>query len=235
MPTAKARYAGNGAFIKIPDFSDDLKKRLRDFYPDKEAKTDPTWGSPADVFVSNILAEAWWAKSELHWQSFDLTKPEIRAEHADLLKVLKVAQSKVRSLSPDFDRLLGIDADPRGCADEISRLISRVEHAGDMLNSQPDARRTAEKHHEVAIGMAVRILCALMTYKIKPSGTASSYLPMADITEIRGGKKGDEATRYVSDAVLILKAVGDDLGLVLAESTWRDIIIEAKKTAPELQ
>ena len=130
MPTAKARYTGGGGRAKTKEFSSSLKTKLRDYFPRQQLGACEIWGHPADDFVSHVLAEAQWAVSELYWQTLDITKSEIRAEQQDLLHVLKLAHGKLRKLSPDIDRLLGVDADPLGCADKIQDLILHTEYGG---------------------------------------------------------------------------------------------------------
>jgi len=137
MPTAKARYKGDGAGQKPRDFSDRLEATLRSHYPDQNAESDPVFGHPADAFVEEVLAEARGALSRLHWDQFDLTKQEIRAEQADLLKTLKDGHEKLRNVSRDLDRLLGIDADPLGCADKIEELIGYVKNADSLIDQLP--------------------------------------------------------------------------------------------------
>lgn len=217
MTTAKAQYKGDGAGKLLPDFSDKLKSILRNFYPDQNAESDETFGHPADGFVSHILAEAWWAKSTLDDQKYDITKQQIRAEHADLLKVLSNAHDKLLTLSPDFDRLLGVDADVLGCASKIKELLAHVQCANQLIDQLPTVKRSVEKQNAVAVEMSVRVLRVLKSYGISPAATGDSYFG------------------YTSDAVQILKAIGDDIGVVLADSTWRDTILDAKGIAPDLQ
>ena len=209
MPTAKARYKGDGAGKRIDDFSDSLRRKIKKHYPGEKAETDS--------FVAHILSEAWWAKAELHWRDFDCTKAEIRAEHADLLKQLTGLQGNLQKLSPDLDRLLGTDADPLGCADKLGELIGHVVRAGQQFDKLPKAKKLEEKQKVVAIELAVRVLRALKGYGIAPAATGDAYYG------------------YTSDAVQILKAIGDDISLCRATTTWRDIIIEAKTIAPDLK
>lgn len=217
MPTAKPRYKGDGAGMLIPDFSDALRNKLREFYPDKEVTPDLHLGNPTDDFVNGILAETWWAKSELFWQDFGCTKQEIRAEHSDLLKCLRNCEEKLRNLSPDFDRLLGVEADPFGCADKIKELIWHMENAEQAIEYLPTAQKPAEKRHDVSIELAVRVLRVLKEYGIPPSATH------------------DAGLGFTSDAIKILKFIGDDIKLERGELTWRTTIIEAKKRAADLQ
>lgn len=217
MTTAKPRYAGDGTGDKLDDFSDELRSALRKFFPDKDAFDNSIFGHPADAFVAHVLAEAWWAKSELHWQGFEGTKAELRAERDDLLKRVRELEVKLRSISSDLDRLLGINADPLGCADNLSDLAKSIELAEAAINHLPKAKRTDQKQRWVAVELAIRVLRVLKEYGIRPSATGDSYFG------------------YTSHAVEILKLIGKDIRLVRDELTWRDIIIEAKTATPDLQ
>lgn len=217
MTTAKAKYVGGGDGEAIPDFSEKLKKDLRAFYPGKDAKVDSVWGHPADAFVEAVLGEAWWAKSMLYWQRFGITKDEVRAEQADLLKTLRECEYKLRNLSPDHSRLFGINADPLDCADRISLLIQSAATAAPAIERMEKARKPIEKQHDVVVELSVLVLRVLQQYGIRAAAT------------------GDDYFEYVSDAVKILKLIGDDLGLVRDELTWRDAIIKAKRNAPDVK
>jgi len=210
MPTAKAKYLGDGIGQLIPDFSDALKEKLHAFYPDKSVELDEIWEPRADAFVEEILAEAWWAKSALHALEFDLTKAEIQAEHADLLKTLHAVESKLRNLSPGLDRLLNINADPLGCADQVALLAQYVSDASEVIKRSTKARKPIEKQYEIVVELACRVLKVLPEHKIPVAATGDCYFG------------------YTSDAVKILKLIGDDLGLVRDELTWRDIISKTK-------
>jgi hypothetical protein len=217
MSTAKAKYMGDGSGKRIPDFSDTLRQTLRAFYPDQNVEPDPVWGHPADAFVETILGEAWWAKSALHAQEFDSTKAEVRVEHEDILKSLRATERKLRSLSPDLDRLLGVDADPLGCADQIALMAKHLTAASEAVERMNKAKKPIDKQYVVAVELALRVLRVLHAYGIPAAATGDAYFG------------------YTSKAIEILKLIGDDLGLVRDELTWRDIFIKAKQQAPDLQ
>jgi hypothetical protein len=217
MSTAKARFTGDGSGTRLPDFSDRLRQELRAFYSSQDAEEDPVWGHPADTFVEEVLGEAWWAKSALHAQEFEVTKAEVRAEHEDLLKSLRATAGKLRNLSPDLGRLVGVDADPLGCADQIELMAQQVAAVSEVVEQMSKARKPIDKQHAVAVELALRVLRALQPYGIRAAATGDSYFG------------------YTSKAITILKMIGDDLGLVRDELTWRDIIIKAKQQAPDLQ
>lgn len=46
---------------------------------------------------------------------------------------------------------------------------------------------------------------------------------------------GDTNFEYTPETIQILKTIGDEFGLVLEPLTWRDTIIEAKKSAPDIK
>lgn len=214
MTTAKAQYRGDATGSLMRDFSEGLKTELRLFYPNHEANTCDVWGYPADMFVEHILGVARWAIEEMNSHKVDITGQEIRAEHADLLKTLTTARDKLRNLSPDFERLLTIDADALGCADEIQMMIARLEAAKPQIDSLKTMRKYTEKMHDVAMEMSVLVLRELAQYKgISIGATASE----------------DYGTS--SDGLKILKLIGDDIDLKFGLTTWRNIVAEAKQSA----
>jgi len=217
MTTAKAKYVGGGDEEPLPDFSDKLKNGLRAFYPNPEAEIDPEWGHPADTFVEAVLGAAWWAKSARYWQRSEISKAEVRAEHADLLKVLRASEYKLRNLSPDHSRVFSVNADPVGWADAISLMIQSMATTAPAIEKLKKARKPIEKQHDVAVELSVLVLRVLQQYGIRPAATGDCYF------------------EYTSHAVKILKLIGDDLGLVRDELTWRDLIIKAKRVATDLQ
>ena len=216
MASPKARYTGDGSGALVKDFSDTLKARLRGYYPDRQAEPDPTWGHPADNFVLRVLAAARSAIAQLHWQQFESTKQDIRAEHADFIRSLKSVHHKLTNLSPDYERLLGVETDNLGCADLVQVLIRHVEAAACRIEDLPTAKRPAERQRETMLEMSIGVLRCVKDFGIAASATGSAYFD------------------YTSDAVQILKAIGDDIGLARDDLTWRDIIGEAKKSAPDI-
>ena len=82
---------------------------------------------PADDIVFQPLGAAYPLNVKLYrHQNFALTKGQMLAEHADFLKSLQTTQMKLRTLSPELDRLLGNHADPLGIADLMDDLIGRL-------------------------------------------------------------------------------------------------------------
>ncbi len=235
MAREKPPYRGRAlGGLQPRPLTDGLRNKLRNFYPDKEAEEDPVWGHPADQFVAEILAEVGWAVSMLFHIQSDSKKGEVRVECADLLKSLKSlkrdrskfksAEHKLKNISLDLDRLLPVESDPVGCADRlendpelVEEMIAHIEATIPLIERLPKSPRPDQKQHWVAVEMAVRVLRVLKHYDLDPAEYAS-----ADY-------EGCE-----SDVVKILCAIGVDIGLRFAPTTWRDIIGEAKLNAPDL-
>jgi hypothetical protein len=232
MTTAKPRYVGDGAGKLPRDFTYALKSILQTYYPQQAPIACPHFGQPADVFVNEVLAAARPSIAELMWLTMDLTKQELRAEQVDILNCLKTARNKLRTLSTPLSVLLDIEADPLEAADNLDALICQMEPNVLKIDELPKKRLKGGKH-DIAVEMTICVSRVLNTYGICISATHSSYTRMADITD--SAYDGNDVSQYTSDAVKILKAIGDDIGLKFVEPTWRDIIIEAKSIDPDIQ
>ncbi|MFC4160407.1 hypothetical protein [Chitinimonas lacunae] len=229
MPTAKAQYNAPPTLaemmqseepVSLKDLSKSEKLRLflRDFYPHQSAQADEFFGHPADEFVNYLLSQAYKAIPHLDTAKRALVKQDIKAELQDLLDTLTEAQQKLRKLSTDVDRLLGVEADPLGCADKLGELIPYVLQGQQAVAQLPRRPRYDQMQHAIAVELAIDVLRAARHYGIRASATFDNIYH-----------------EYASPAVQILKAIGDDIGLVLDEYTWRDIILEAKEKYPALK
>ena len=197
-------------------FSSQLKATLRSFYPQQNAQTCPYFGHPADTFVEHILSAAGNAAADMMRQEFNVTKQELRAEQKDVLKSLKAMQDKLRKLSLPFHWLLEDGAAPLKVADSLDTIIHQIEATVPGIDALPQKMRANEDQHNIAVEMTFRVLHVLKDNGIKVAATS------------------DPNFGYTSVAVSILKAIGDDIGLVLKEITWRDRIIEVKQSDPDL-
>lgn len=224
MPSAKAAYDMNGS-RKSRNFSrkewEDLEKRLqtnlRPFYPNKNAVVDPTWGHPADQWSNHLLSAAEGAVTTVHWHSRRLTNEELRAEQKDLLDKLKRTAERLATVSQDLNSLFDTDADLMGTRDKIDALIPHVEACNAKIASLPKAQTPKEANHAAAVEMAIRTMRVFKEAGGTVAATANTY------------------SVYISDAVRILKIIGDELGLVLDETTWKRVVIKARNNASDLQ
>ena len=224
MPSAKPAYDKDGSW-KYRQFApaewDSLTKRLqaklRPFYPDKSATDDETFGHPADGWSNYLLSECESTVSMMLWLRRRRTNEELRAERDDLLRTLNKAVKSLGTVSHDLDILFGGDADLLGVRDKIKELIPPIEASKAKIANLPKARTPKDVNHFAAVEMAIRALRVL-------KGEGGTVAATADMD-----------LNYISDAVQILKIIGDELGLKLDETTWKKAIIKAKKAAPDLR
>ena len=194
-----------------------LQAKLRAFYPDKSATDDETFGHPADEWSNYLLYACESAVSTMLWLRRRLTNEALRAEREDLLRTLNKAVNSLSTVSHDLDILLGVDADLLGIRDKIKELIPRIEDSDAKIANLPKAKTRKDANHAAAVEMAIRALRVLK----RAGGTAAAT--------------ADKDLNYISDAVQILKIIGDELGLPLDETTWKNAIIKAKIAAPDLR
>jgi len=224
MPRAKPAYDTDGSW-KHREFDspawESLKKRLliklMPFYPDKSAEADPTFGHPAVGWTNYLLSESWSAVSMMLWLLRRRTNEELRVEREDLLQTLNKAVICLSTVSHDLDIMFGVDADVLGTRDKIKALIPHIEDSKTKIANLPKAKTPKDANHSAAVEMAIRALRVLKG----EGGTAAAT--------------ADKDLNYISDAVKILKIIGDELDLPLDETTWKKVIIKAKKDAPDLR
>ena len=224
MTRAKPAYDKDGSW-KYRQFApaewDSLTKRLqaklRPFYPDKSATDDETFGHPADGWSNYLLGECESAVSRILWLRRRRTNEELRAEREDLLRTLNKAINSLSTVSHDLDILFGRDADLLGVHDKIKELIQPIEASEAKIANLPKATTPKDANHSAAVEMAIRALHILKG----EGGTVAAT--------------ADKDLNYISEAVQILKIIGDELGLPLDETTWKKAIIKAKKAAPDLR
>ena len=217
MPTARPRYDGGGAW-KTRQFGEDeweaigkrVREKLRRFYPDKNAKAEPPFEHPAYGWANGLLYEAENAVSMTLWLSRRLTNAELRAERDHALVTLKKADQCLSNLSHDLNIMLGVDADVLDCRDRIREIVPRLKAAAADIDRLPKAKKQKDAQHAAAVEMAIRLLRDLEACGVSTAATA-----------------GADARRP-SAAVQILKIIGDEIGLILKEATWKGIIIKAK-------
>lgn len=224
MTRAKPAYDTDGSW-KHRQFDstewESLKKRLliklMPFYPDKSAEEDPTFGHPAVEWTNYLLSESWSAVSMTLGLVRRRTNEELRVERDDLLQTLNKAVVCLSTVSHDLDIMFGADADVLGTRDKINGLIPCIEDSKTKIANLPKANKSRDANHFAAVEMAIR---ALRVLKAEGGTTAAT---------------ADKDLGYISDAVKILKIIGDELNLRLDETTWKKVIIKAKKSARDLR
>ncbi|RON42950.1 hypothetical protein [Pseudomonas frederiksbergensis] len=209
MPTAKAKFNGYGSHPGSPqEFSRRLKRTLAKLHRLE-------FGGAADQFADELLSAARVGPEDIFWHKFDVSKSEAYAELRKVSEVLKDASSKLRTLSPMVENFLDAEADPLGCAEKIEEMLGFIS----AVNPEefPKGLRHAQVQHSALVEMAARVLNILENYDVS-TATRVNSLPGAP-----------------SLVITILEAIGADIRLVRAETTWRDIITEANTTRIQSQ
>jgi hypothetical protein len=224
MPSAKAVYDPEEGWkhrrfdsAQWEKLSERLREQLRPFYPDKNAKECEEFGHPADAWVNYSICEAWNAISINRGMVLRLTNEQLTVEQHDILTTLNKAARVLSNVSPDLDRLFGVDADLLGARDKILELIPFVESSKERIAKQPKALKRNEADQAAAVEVAVRVLRIFKGLGGRISATA------------------DTDTDSVSDAVKILKIIGDELGLCFSASSWKKAVSKAQRQAKDLE
>ncbi len=198
-------------------FSGALRRKLLDLCTeDKDVKGGDSHWSAEDV-VAIILSEASWAIDEVKEARDALANEDVVAEHEGLLKSVEISLEKLKNISSDYDRLLVAGTDPAGTAHELALLLDNLRESDQVIRNLPEKPKVGTDMNVIAIELTIRVLTILKSYGIKPSTTC------------------DTSLGYVSKAIKILKAVGDEVGLVYSLHTWKDKIVAAKKSNPDLK
>ena len=224
MPSAKAAYDPDEAWkhrqfdsAQWDALSARLRQKLRPFYPDKAVVECHLFGHPADEWANYLLSTAWSAISINYGVSLRLTNEQLVVEQQDILETLQKAVRVLSCVSPDVDRLFGVDADVLGTRDKIQELISFVETSKTRINTLPRAMQKRAVDRAAAVEVAIRVLRIFKDHGGRVSATADIDL------------------NYVSDAVSILKILGDELGLILGVTTWKKAVAAARLQAVDLK
>lgn len=196
---------------------DRLQQKLRPFYPVKTTPAESPFGHPADAWSSQLLTEARSAVWTVLGTALRLTNEELRAERLDLLCTLRKAARKLGTVSLDLNILFGVDTDLLGTRDSIKKIIHPIRTSLTQIALLPTAVKQKNAESAAAQEMAVR---CLRVFK----GSGGKVLATAD-------KDRDQ----FSDAIKILKILGDGLGISLSEVTWKKHISRARRVAPDLR
>jgi len=211
MATPKPRYT-DSAPIKRRKIKDNLRSRLLDLCPDNLDDTFPeAFGSEKESLVDEIMVEAAWAIDELSEIDQEITSQVLGAIRRDLLDKLAKCQKKLQTLIPEYEGLLDIETTPIKLSNALDPVISAIQSTDKPIADLGRSLSRVEKDAAVATEISVRIMKVLQDYGIKISATKSMEFD------------------YVSTAVVILDTVGEAIGLKRHQTTWRDIILKAKK------
>lgn len=223
MVRGKARYNRPTDFSELirlgrapapTPFTSNFRNALCKFYHAKKTKRGQlvVGDEEASDFAESQISCASWARDEMDALKLTIKKQDMLAECFDLTRILRTAESQLRSISPDLDCLLRIDIDPRGSADHINELLTTLgKIIANIRSVVPTIERNKRKpsflskRNEIATELVVRASEIAKEHEIKIAASANSEM------------------------VQMLKLIGDKVGLNLAASTWRDILYRVRK------
>jgi hypothetical protein len=189
----------SGDIPQVRDVTPTLKVALEDF-------------KLGDEFVQYVLAVARDMLADIAYARMEHPKDDLQAEHAQTFSTLKAASEKLRNLSLGYVRLFPPGTDTAGLADSIDQLVSNEAAIATAIQNAVTMPRAVQSQQAIAIEMVVRVLGIAQEFGIKPTATYDPTFP-----------------NIISDAVRLVKIVGDEIGIVRGEVTWRKIIIDAKR------
>jgi hypothetical protein len=172
--------------------------------------------SPEDCFVDDVLRAAEWARDQLDLEASALPRPDVEAELLQLQVLLETVVTKLRTLSRDVLNLLSIDLDPVDCADRNERCQVCIREASTKTKSLDTKMQAHRARAMIAHELAIRVLRVAHGYGMKIAASGS-----------------DGSGTYVSDAIKLLKLVGDHIGIKRQLLTWRGIVAKVKAEATE--
>lgn len=166
------------------------------------------------IFAHAILAQARWAGPELARDRQSLTRDEVLAEInyfsdrvGELVRHLPTMSPEVAILQP---------FDPLDVADYLRPIAEALARSAAAASQRAVKRRPVEAQRPVAVELAIRVLRVCKLYgMLITTGTTSDATP----------------TR----AIRVMEIVGEAVKIPRSTFTWRDVIAEARKTAPDLR
>lgn len=204
MSSPKARFTGSQPPRKADDLTDTEVLRLRDLWP--KDGIESMWGHPGDEFAASLSRVVLDVRAQRRRDP--LTKEDARAELQRVAQQLSEAERMLRMLSPEVDALLGAEAAPLGCADEIRAMLGHFRDAEVAHERLYAGRSSAEHDRALTLDVCVQVAGVLKDYGIAVTATAQLDL------------------EQVSAAVRCCAEVGGLGGVGRSLATWRDALAE---------
>lgn len=176
-------------------------------------RADGTFQSRELSFAHAVLAEARFAVEELRAAGQALTLADLQAEVAFFASHVGALIERLPSMSPEVANLQ--DFDPRTLADQLAPVAASLRRSAEQVRRLPRRRRADEVRREVEVELAIRVLRVCRRYGMRITvGSARSH-------RLTAPQK-------------IMTTVGDATQLNRSPETWRDVIAQAVRTAPDL-
>ena len=206
---AKARFTGANPLGRVAELTDFDLGRLRALWP-YGGEASEAWGHPSEVFVQSLADVVLGIRALRQQDRLAVTREDARIELAKVAQQLREAEQMLRTMSPAVDVLLGVEADPLGCAETVGVLLGRIERAEAEHALMFSGLSVAEADRRLAHEVCVQVAGVLLDHGIEVAATAQVD------------------TGGVSIAVTACAVVGELSGIVRSPATWRDLIAEAR-------
>jgi hypothetical protein len=237
MGKRKPRFNGDGAGTLVPDFAasvrTELRRHLAPWFDQHDMGAmraflsgggDSAWrsGDGSDELVAWLVHDAYALKVDIaNRKALALTKPELVAEFARLIKSMQAAHDHLRSVSRDLDRMLALNPATRvsveaGLADLLKQSADRKA----AVEASATYQRTRVFEHAVKLRLVELVSERLLSNGIPVSGRDT---PLFDVLDCLGRALELKLTEEKTwrNAVSALKAVGSPAPSTRARSEAR--------------
>ena len=208
MSSPKARFTGAQLPSRVRDLTHAEVLRLRDLWP--KGGIESAWGHPGDEFAASLGDVVLGVRAQRHREI--VSREDARAELHRVARQLREAEEMLRTLSPEVDALLGAEADPLGCADEIRAMVERFRRAEVAHATLYAGTSNAEHERRLALDVCIQVAGVLRDHGIEVSATAVVDLQQQSV------------------AVACCAAVGELSGIPRSPATWRDLLADVRRT-----
>lgn len=208
MSSPKARFTGAQLPSRVRDLTYAEVLRLRDLWP--KGGIESAWGHPGDEFAASLGDIVLGVRAQRHREI--VSREDARAELHRVARQLREAEEMLRTLSPEVDVLLGVEADPLGCADEIRAMVERFRRAEVAHATLYAGTSNAEHERRLALDVCIQVAGVLRDHGIEVSATAVVDLQQQSV------------------AVACCAAVGELSGIPRSPATWRDLLADVRRT-----
>lgn len=208
MSSPRARFTGAQPPRKADDLTDTEVLRLRDLWP--KDGIESMWGHPGDEFAASLGDVVLGVRAQRHREI--VSREDARAELHRVARQLREAEKMLRTMSPEVDALLGAEADPLGCADEIRAMVERFRRAEVAHATLYAGTSSAEHERGLMRDVCIQVAGVLRDHGIEVSATAVVDLQQQSV------------------AVACCAAVGELSGIPRSPATWRDLLADVRRT-----
>jgi hypothetical protein len=179
-----------------------------------QPRLNPALNKSAEKFADDVLAAVRNAIKPPPGFINLLSISDLKNEKKSLLHLLDNVENKLRNITYDFNKLLGKNADPIGCADTVEELKIKVGEVNLSNKQFPRKESVKQKQKRITEQIAINVLPILNNYGLNTATTAVTDPPR------------------VSQGIKVLQMIGDDINIVRSQRTWQKRISKVKGSEP---